>query len=93
MELHVTPDQAAFIQQAVNSGRISGEQEAAREAFGLWEERERARLEVLAALEEAERSLGLGKGRTITRASMNELAENISARGHARLAAESSPTR
>ena len=54
----------------------------------LWEERERARAEVLAAIDAAEASLARGEGRAITERSMRELADEVKLRGHARLSGE-----
>jgi len=59
-----------------------------QEALSLWEERERRRLEILAAVDEAEASLARGEGHVITQESMRELAEEVKRRGRARLAAE-----
>ena len=39
MEVHLTPDQEAFIRDAIGSGRIEREEDAVREALALWEER------------------------------------------------------
>ena len=64
-----------------------------KEAFSLWEERERARAEILAAVDEAETSLARGEGRSITQDSMRELAESVKQRGRARLANEQSKLR
>ena len=88
MEVQLTPDQAAFVRQAVESGRIRREEDALKEALSMWEERERARAEVLAAVDEAEASLSRGEGRVVTQESMRELAEAVKRRGRARLAAE-----
>jgi putative addiction module CopG family antidote len=88
MEVQLTPDQEAFIRQAIEAGRLHREEDAVREAMALWEERERRRLEILAAVDLAEASLARGEGRTITPESMRELAEEVKRRGHARLAAE-----
>jgi putative addiction module CopG family antidote len=85
MEVHLTPDQKAFARQAVESGRIPGEEDAVREALLLWEERERRRLEILLAVDEAEASLVRGEGRDITQESMRDLAEDVKGRGRARL--------
>jgi hypothetical protein len=60
----------------------------AMEPIAFWEEHERTRAEVLAAVDEAESSLAGGKGRIITKQSMRELAEEVKQRGRARLAAE-----
>ena len=88
MDVHLTPDQKAFVRQAIQSGRLQREEDAVKEALSLWEERERIRAEVLAAVDEAEASLGRGEGRPITGESMRELAEDVKQRGRARLSAE-----
>ena len=88
MEVRLTPDQEAFIRQAIESGRFQSAEEAAQEAFSLWEERERRRAELLAAVDTAEASLASGEGRVITEQSMQELAAEVKRRGRARLAAE-----
>jgi putative addiction module CopG family antidote len=90
MEVNLTPDQKAFVRQAIESGRLHREEDAVREAMSLWEERERRRLEILAAVDEAEASLARGEGRVITQESMRELAKEVHQRGLARLAAEKS---
>jgi putative addiction module CopG family antidote len=88
MEVNLTPDQKAFVRQAIESGRLLREEDAIKEALSLWEERERARAEILAAVDEAEASLARGEGRPVTPESMRELAEDVKRRGRARLAAE-----
>lgn len=88
MEVQLTPDQKAFVRQAIESGRLKREEDAVAEALCLWEERERWRAEVLAAVDEAEASLARGEGRPITKESMHQLAEDVKRRGRARLAAE-----
>ena len=88
MEVHLTPDQKAFVRQAIEMGRFRREEDAVQEALSLWEERERRRLEILAAVDEAEASLARGEGHVITQDSMRELAEEVKRRGRARLAAE-----
>ena len=64
MNVDLTPDQQAFIRRAIDSGRFHREEEAVQEALALWEERERRRAEILAALDEAEASLAGGEGRS-----------------------------
>ncbi|MGH9431201.1 MAG: hypothetical protein ACRD3T_06635 [Terriglobia bacterium] len=59
----------------------------------MWEERERTRAKILAAVDKAEASLARGEGRTITQQSMRDLATEVRQRGRARLAAEQSPDR
>jgi Arc/MetJ-type ribon-helix-helix transcriptional regulator len=88
MEVQFTPGQKAFVRLTIESGRLRGEEDAVKEAFSLWEERERTRAEILAAVDEAEASLAHGEGRMITQESMRELAEQVKPRGRARLAAE-----
>jgi hypothetical protein len=63
-----------------------------KEALSLWEDRERTRAEILAAVDEAEASVARGEGRVITQQSMRELAEEVKQRGRARLAAEQATT-
>ena len=93
MDVNLTPDQQAFVRDAIATGRLQGEQDAVREALALWEQRERARAQLLASLDAAEASLARGEGRTITRESMQDLAEEVKQRGRARLAAEQVPGR
>ena len=93
MNVELTPDQRAFVQKAIESGRIGGEKEAVQQALALWEERERRRLEIIAMVEEAEASLARGEGREITEASMKTLAAEVKERGRRRLAAERTNSR
>jgi Arc/MetJ-type ribon-helix-helix transcriptional regulator len=89
MELHLTPDQEAFIRQAIETGRLHREEDAVQEALSLWEERERRRLEILVAVDRAEASLARGEGRRITtHEDVTQLAADIKRRGMTRLAAE-----
>jgi putative addiction module CopG family antidote len=88
MEVNLTPDQKAFIRQAIESGRLHQEEEAVREALSLWEERERKRAEFVATIEDAKVSTGRGEGRVITQQSMQELAEEVKERGVSRLNTE-----
>ncbi len=93
MNVKLTPDQRAFVEKAIESGRIGGEKEAVQQALALWEERERRRLEIIAMVEEAEASLARGEGREITEASMKALAAEVKERGRRRLAAERTNSR
>ena len=67
MEVRLTPDQEAFIRQAIETGRFSRAEDAIEEALSLWEEHERARAEILAAVDTAEASLSRGEGRPMHR--------------------------
>jgi Arc/MetJ-type ribon-helix-helix transcriptional regulator len=93
MEVNLTPDQKAFISQAVESGRLHREEDAMQEALSLWEERERSRAEILAAVDAADVSIARGEGRTITQDSMRRSADDVKQCGRARLAAERSSQR
>jgi Arc/MetJ-type ribon-helix-helix transcriptional regulator len=88
MEVQLTPEQRAFVRQAIETGCLRREEDAVQEALALWAERERTRAEILAAVDEAEASLARGEGRLITQESMRELADQVKQRGRARLAAE-----
>jgi putative addiction module CopG family antidote len=88
VNVELTPDQRAFVQKAIESGRFSRDEEAVAEALALWEERERRRLELLAMLDEADASLARGEGIPITEESMTALAEEVKQQGRRRLAAE-----
>jgi Arc/MetJ-type ribon-helix-helix transcriptional regulator len=85
MEVELTADQQAFVRQAIESGRLQREEDAVKEALSLWEERERSRFEILAAVDDAEASIARGEGRPITKNSMSELAETVKQRGRSRL--------
>ncbi|HEX9199252.1 MAG TPA: type II toxin-antitoxin system ParD family antitoxin [Acidobacteriaceae bacterium] len=91
MDVQLTPDQKAFVGQAIQSGRLREEEDAIREALSLWEERERTRAEILASVDEAEASLTRGEGREMTEQSMRELADSIKQRGRASLDREANP--
>lgn len=85
MEVNLTDDQRAFIREALESGRIHHEEDAVREAMLLWEDRERRRVHILAAVDAAETSLAHGEGRTITnREELTQLASDIKQRASAR---------
>ncbi|MGA3325477.1 MAG: hypothetical protein ABSF45_13480 [Terriglobia bacterium] len=91
MKVQLTPDQKAFVRQAIRSGRLHREEDAVQEALALWEERERTRMDILVAVDEAEASLARGEGRIITQQS--PLAAEVKQRGRDRLAAEVPRTR
>lgn len=86
MEVQLTDDQRAFLREAVNSGRIRREEDAIQEAMLLWEERERRRLEILAAVDRAEASLARGEGRSVSsRDEVTRLADDLKRRASAKL--------
>jgi Arc/MetJ-type ribon-helix-helix transcriptional regulator len=94
MEVNPTPRQEAFIRQAIESGRIHRPEDAVEEALSLWEERERRRGEILAAVDRAEVSIAQGKGRLVTsEEQVTTLVDDTRQRGMAQLAAEQNATR
>lgn len=87
MEVHLTSDQESFIRHAIETGRFHSKEDALQEAMLLWEERERWRLEILAAVDRAEVSLARGEGRRITtHEEVTQLVADIRRRGLERLA-------
>ena len=81
MEVDLTADQREFIRQAIEAGRFQRAEDAVREALSLWEERERRRAEILAAVDTAETSIARGEGRAVTQQSTRELADEVKQRG------------
>ena len=77
MEVQLTPDQEAFIRKAVASGRYPSAEAAVRDAMAGWEERERARTELLASLDEAEADLDAGRFADYTESNLPLLAEQL----------------
>lgn len=86
MEVHLTEEQRAFIRDAVETGRLRSEEDAIKQAMLLWEQRERRRIEILAAVDRSEASLSRGEGRTVTsREGAHQLAEDVKRRAGARM--------
>ena len=54
MEVHLTPQQEAFLEQNVRAGRFNSKQEAIGRAVDLLEEHERAMEELRAAVDEGD---------------------------------------
>ena len=77
MDVQLTPDQKAFIRHAIESGRLKGEADAVKEALALWEERERSRIEIISALNDAEADLEAGQYADYTDASLPQLAAEL----------------
>ena len=94
MEVQLTPDQKAFVRQAIESGRLEREEDAVKEALSLWEEHERRRLEILVAVDKAEASLARSEGRRVTTdTEVAKLAADVKRRGIARLQRRTKSTR
>jgi len=77
MEIELTPAQEAFLRQAIESGRIHHAEEAVQQALSLWETRERSRIEILSALDEAEADLQAGSFSEYDDASLPRLSEEL----------------
>jgi len=77
MEVQLTPDQEALARQAVASGRYPSVEDAVRDAMARWEEGERARLELLVALDEAEADLEAGRYTDHTDSALPKLVEDL----------------
>ena len=88
MRVDLSPDQEAFIRQAIKDGRVASTEDAVQEALQLWERRERRRGEILAAVEVAEASITCGEGKALTEGSMRNLAEEVKRQGRVRLDAD-----
>jgi len=56
MEIELTPEQDSFIHLGIEQGRFRHVEDAVKDALALWEKRERARIELLAAIDAGEDS-------------------------------------
>jgi putative addiction module CopG family antidote len=83
MEVQFTPEQEAFIRQAIASGRLHRAEEAVQQALSLWEKQERSRVEILAALDEAEADLETAQYEDYTDSSLPLLASQLKAEARA----------
>lgn len=86
MQVVFTPEQSSFIELGIQQGRFSSREEAVRQALAQWEKRERARVELLASLDLADKSLDAGEGEEYTLDNLGSLVESIKTRGAERLA-------
>jgi putative addiction module CopG family antidote len=77
MQIDLTPDQREFVHRAIASGRFRREEDAVEEALSLWEERERARIEILVALDQSEADLESGRYDDYTQESSPRLAKDL----------------
>jgi hypothetical protein len=92
MTITLTSDQEALIQQAIKVGRIDRVEDVMTEVLLLWKERELLRAELIAGVEQARASIARGERRSISRASMQALAEEAKLRLRSRLASEQFPS-
>jgi putative addiction module CopG family antidote len=56
MEIELTPEQDSFVHLGIEQGRFRHAEDAVKDALTLWEKRERARIELLAAIDAGEDS-------------------------------------
>jgi Arc/MetJ-type ribon-helix-helix transcriptional regulator len=77
MEVQLTPGQEALVREAVESGRLRTAGDAAQEAFQLWEDRERRRLDIVKALERAEADFASGNFTTCTGETLPQFFEEV----------------
>jgi putative addiction module CopG family antidote len=77
MEVRLTPEQQAFVQMAVKSGRYPSAEEAIRDAITRWEEDERSRAEMVAALDESANDLEAGRYRDYTDSTLSQLMQEL----------------
>ncbi len=77
MQVELTPEQESFVQQAVETGRIQGPEDAVREALSLWADRERARVELRLAFGQAEADLREGRYEEYTNETLADLAKSL----------------
>lgn len=83
MEVHLTPDQQVLIRQVIESGRYQTPEDVIQDAMGRWEEGERARVELLSALDEAEADLAGGRYTDYTAETSPELARELKSEARA----------
>jgi Arc/MetJ-type ribon-helix-helix transcriptional regulator len=88
MQIELTPAQSSFIDLGIQEGRFRDFHDAVQQALAQWEERERARVELLAALDLAEQSLDAGEGEEYTPETLSQLVSSVEERGRARLSGQ-----
>ncbi len=77
MQFEPTPDQQAFIHRAIASGRYRSADEAVQDAMARWEADERRRVELLAALDDAESDILAGHYADYTDETLSRLAGEL----------------
>jgi putative addiction module CopG family antidote len=85
MQIELTPAQNSFVELGIQEGRFQSRDEAVRQALALWENRERARLELLSSLDAAERALDAGEGEDYSSENLDALVDSVRKRGNAKL--------
>jgi putative addiction module CopG family antidote len=77
MQVDLTVEQEAFIQQAIAIGRYRTAEDAVQDAMARWEESERRHLKLVAALDDAESDLAAGRYSDYTNETLPDLAVEL----------------
>jgi putative addiction module CopG family antidote len=77
MEVQLSPEEEAFVREALKTGRIHRAEQAVHEALRLWEKQERNRIEIIAALDEADADLEAGRYSDYTEGTSPQLASEL----------------
>lgn len=87
MEIELTPEQDSFVDLGIEQGRYLRAEDAVQAALELWVNRERARLELLAAIDAGDDSPESEDVIIESEEDMAEFIEGVKQRGRATLAA------
>jgi Arc/MetJ-type ribon-helix-helix transcriptional regulator len=87
MEIELTPEQDSLVSLGIEQGRFRHREDAVRDAMALWEERERAQIELLAELEAGEGSFDEADPVLDSDEAVAAFFDDIKLRGRAKLAA------
>jgi putative addiction module CopG family antidote len=86
MEIDLTPEQRSFVHLGIEQGRFQRPEDAVKDALSLWEERERARVELLNEIDAGLASLDCGQGISLdSDEAVGDWMEGVKQRGRARL--------
>lgn len=88
MEVHLKPEQEAFIDRNLRNGRFASRDEALQHAVRLLEEQERFLDELKIAVDEADDDIAQGHYSEYTDQTLPRLVEELKSEGRARKAAE-----
>jgi antitoxin ParD1/3/4 len=91
MEVHLTPEQQAFIEESVRQGRFASSDDAVRQAVTLLKSRELELAETRAFVRQGIEDLDAGRYEEYTDEALHEMFDDIKSRGLQRLAAERPP--
>jgi putative addiction module CopG family antidote len=86
MDIQLTPEQDSFVHLGIEQGRFRHVEDAVRDALALWEKRERARVELLAAIDAGEDSFDDSEPVLDSDEAIADWMEGVKQRGRARLA-------